>query len=58
MVDGVGFDISRMFRLGRGVHHRIFALFPLLSCLQKVRNGSCERGCEVKLIPKKLSLSG
>ena len=45
---------------GRGAEraHGLCALFPLLSCQQKVRNGNCERGCEGRLIPKKSSLSG
>ena len=49
-----------MVRLGSGVHSWALRAFPLfmLSCLQIVRNGNCERGCEGKLISKKSSLSG
>ena len=58
--DGVGRDVSGVDRLGSGACSWALRAFSLvmLSCPRKVRNGNCERGCEGKLIPKKLGLSG
>ena len=39
---------------GAELAHGLYALFSLLPCLQKVRNGNYERGCKGKLISKEV----
>ena len=60
MGDRVGHNVSGVGRLGsRARSWDLYAFtFVLLSCLWKVINGKCKRGCKGKSILKNLSLSG
>ena len=53
-------DVVGLGRLGSQACSWDLRTFPLvmLTFLKKVINGSCERGCEVNSIPRKLGISG
>ena len=58
MVDVLGRDVSGVASLGSGARSWALHAFNLVALPGKVMNGTCERGCNGKLIPKKSSQSG
>ena len=58
--DGVSINVSRVGRVGSGERSWYLRAFPLffLPAKSESINGNCEKGCKVKLMPKKSILSG